>query len=238
MSKRASAIFCVLLLVILFSPVILQFVKTVSAQGELPITTVISDVISTSDGGFVAAGYRGVDLLTYLYIAKYDSSGSTQWIRDYGEGKSYAEYMESAIFDKIYSIVQADDGGYTLVGTTGSYGAIGYDFWLVKTDTTGRAEWNKTYGGADSDQAYSITKTNDRGYAIAGWTRSFNLDGGLDFYLVKVDSAGIMQWNKTYSGDRNDWAYVVIQTSDGGYALAGDTNSYGLGGDTTRQLWL
>lgn len=233
MSNCASRKICVLLFVLCLGA-IFQSPETVDAQGELPITTVISDVISTSDGGFVTAGYRGIDLMTYLYIAKYNSSGSVEWIRDYGEGKSYSDYLKSANFNRIYSLVQTDDGGFALAGTTGSYGAIGYDFWLVKTDSNGKAQWNSTYGGADSDQAYSIIKTYDGGYALAGWTRSFNFNSGLDFYLVKVNSAGAMQWDQVYGGARNEWAYALIQTKDGGYAVAGNTNSYGAGGDTTQ----
>jgi predicted secreted protein len=131
--------------------------------------------------------------------------------------------------DRAYSVINTTDGGYALAGYTNSFGAGGYDFWLVKTDSAGNMQWNQTYGGAGDDCARSIVQTSDGGYALAGYTYSFGA-GGYDFWLVKTDSAGNMQWNQTYGGTGDDYAYSVVQTSDGGYALAGYTNSFGAGG--------
>jgi hypothetical protein len=119
------------------------------------------------------------------------------------------------------SVVQTAEGGYALAGFTNSYGAGGYDFWLVKTDANGNAEWNKTYGGASDDWAWPLVQTVDGGYALAGHTiRSYDPYDS-DFWLVKTDSEGNMQWNKTYGGAGEDYAYSLIQTHDEGYALAG-----------------
>ena len=90
--------------------------------------------------------------------------------------------------------------------------------------------WSKTYGGTNGDWGFSVVKSSDGGYVIAGVTSSYGL-GGDDVYLVKTDSAGSMLWNKTYGGTSNDDGCSVIQTSDGGYVIAGVTSSYGLGGD-------
>jgi len=81
-------------------------------------------------------------------------------------------------------------------------------------------EWEHTYGGTNDDIAYSMIKTSDGGYALAGYTRSYGA-GGADFWLVKTDSSGKPLWNKTYGGSSSEFAYSMVQTSDGGYALAG-----------------
>jgi hypothetical protein len=89
--------------------------------------------------------------------------------------------------------------------------------------------WNKTYGGTDTDYGYSVVQTSDGGYAITGYTYSFGA-GGTDVYLVKTDANGNIQWSKTYGGTDTDVGYSVVQTSDGGYAIAGYTLSFGAGG--------
>jgi predicted secreted protein len=114
-----------------------------------------------------------------------------------------------------YALVQTSDGGYALAGYTNSFGAGGYDFWLVKTDSNGNMQWNKTYGGTGDDEAAALVQTTDGGYALAGYTNSFGA-GGYDFWLVKTDSNGNMQWNKTYGGSGNDYASDLVRTSDGG----------------------
>jgi hypothetical protein len=141
------------------------------------------------------------------------------WSQTYGgSGDEYA-----------FSVVQANDGGYALAGFTDSSGAGGFDFYLVKTDSAGNLNWSQTYGGSGDDFAYSLVKTTDGGYALAGYTSSYGA-GYYDFYLVKTDSADNEQWYKTYGGAGDDEARSVIQTSDGGYALAGWTDSFGGGG--------
>ncbi len=90
--------------------------------------------------------------------------------------------------------------------------------------------WTKTYGGTDDDWARSIIETSDGGYALAGATCSYAPANGLaDFYLVKTDGSGNMQWNRTYGEIYDDGIASVVQTSDGGYALAGYTDSFGSG---------
>ena len=87
----------------------------------------------------------------------------------------------------------------------------------------------KTYGGSYGDGAYSVQHTSDGGYIVAGGTYSFG--AGWDVFLIKTDAYGNIQWAKTYGGTREDWAYSVQQTSDGGYIVAGETNSFGAGWD-------
>jgi predicted secreted protein len=139
------------------------------------------------------------------------SASSAMWSKTYGgSGEENAGAM-----------VATSDGGYALAGYTNSSGAGGYDFWLVKTDKNGEMQWNQTYGGKDYDMAYSLVQTSDQGYAIAGFTYSFGA-GGSDFWLVKTDQNGNIEWNQTYGSGSSDHGHSVVQTPDGGYAIAGE----------------
>src|SRR3989304_6257964 len=152
------------------------------------------------------------------------NGGSLAWSKTYGGTSN----------DYALSVVQTSDGGYAMAGNTNSYGAGGGDFWLVKTDSAGNHQWNKTYGGTNADNALSLVRTSDEGYALVGYTDSFGA-GNRDFWLVKTDSSGNAQWNRTYGGTGGDFAQSLVQTVDGGYAIAGYTNSYGAGG---YDFWL
>lgn len=139
-----------------------------------------------------------------------------EWSRTYG----------GAGGDDAHCVIQTADGGYALAGRTQSYGA-GDNFWLVKTDSSGNVQWNKTYG---SGQATSVIQTTDGGYAVAGWG---DYDG--DGWLVKTDANGTMQWKRTYGGSYLDMTVKVIQKTDGSYALTGLTYSFGSG---SPDAWL
>jgi predicted secreted protein len=136
-------------------------------------------------------------------------------------------------YDQAYSLVKTSNGGYALAGRTFSFGAGGSDVWLIKTDVSGNMEWNQTYGGTGYDVAYSLIKTSDDGFALAGSTGPDVADS--DFWLVKTDGSGNMEWNQTYGGTRSESASSLIETSDGGYALAGGTRSFGHG---NNDFWL
>ncbi len=130
-------------------------------------------------------------------------------------------------------IVQTSDGGYAISGDTYSFGAGNSDYWLVKTDAAGNMLWNKTYGGPLFESESAMIQTSDGGFALAGLYNATNVLAGTggDSWLVKTDAAGNMQWNKTYGGTGIDYGYSVVQTSDGGYAMSGLTNSFGAGGN-------
>ena len=183
-------------------------------------------VVQTGDGGYAIAGNTGsFGAGAYdFWLVKTDSAGNMQWNETYG-GEDYEES---------FSMIQTDDGGYALVGYTRSFGAGNEDFWLVKTDSAGNMQWNETYGGGNKDYAYSLTQTGDGGYTIAGHTRSFGA-GDYDFWLVKTDGSGNMTWSQTYGGIDSDSVHSLIQTSDGGYAITGQTQSLGAG---SSDLWL
>jgi predicted secreted protein len=140
------------------------------------------------------------------------------WNQTYGEANG----------ETCYSVVETSDGGFALSGYTISFGAGGGDVWLVKTDSAGNLLWSQTYGGTNWDTGYSVVTTSDGGYIIAGSTNSYGA-GGSDFWLIKTDSTGVEQWSQTYGGTSMDESHSVIATSDGGYAIAGSTRSYGAG---------
>jgi hypothetical protein len=99
----------------------------------------------------------------------------------------------------------------------------------VKLDSSGNVQWAKTIGGSADDVANSIIQSSDGGYVVAGWTRSFGA-GYVDIYVVKLDSSGNVQWTKTIGGSHEDGAWSIIQSSDGGYVVAGRTWGFGEGG--------
>ena len=105
---------------------------------------------------------------------------------------------------------------------------------MIKTDANGIEEWNSTYGGSGYDRGYSVQQTSDDGFIIGGTTVSYG-SGSFDVWLIKTDAHGLEEWNSTFGGSGCDRGYSVYQTSDGGYVIAGDTDSYGAG---SFDVWL
>jgi hypothetical protein len=177
-------------------------------------------VQQTSDNGYILAGTTfsfgvgGGDVI----LIKTDANGNLQWAKTYG-GTNY---------ENVFSVQQTSDIGYIAAGYTSSFGAGMHDAFLIKTDAFGNLQWAKTYGGAGDDLAYSFQQTSDGGYIVAGWTNSFGA-GDYDLFLIKTDAFGNLQWAKAYGGADADKATSVLQTSDGGYIVAGWTNSFGAG---------
>ncbi|MFZ8805158.1 MAG: hypothetical protein ACO2PO_19590 [Candidatus Calescibacterium sp.] len=140
-----------------------------------------SSIIQSSDGGYVVAG--GTDSFgagySDMYIVKLDSSGNVIWTKTIGGSSD----------DGARSIIQSSDGGYVVAGFTESFGAGGYDMYVVKLNSSGNVQWTKTIGGSSGDGALSIIQSSDGGYVVAGLTYSFGA-GGWDFYVVKMDANG------------------------------------------------
>ena len=179
-----------------------------------------SSVVQTNDGGYAIAGRTfsfGTGGSSDFWLIKTDGSGNVEWNHTYGGTGN----------DRAYSLIKASDGGYALAGVFNSFGAGENGFWLVKTDSLGSMEWNKTYGREAGVNA--LVETADGGYALTGGTSSLGF-GNSDVWLVKTDGSGNMQWNHVYGGERDDGATSLVETSDGGYALAGNTQSFGAGG--------
>jgi Tol biopolymer transport system component len=204
--------------------------KTFSSGSNLDVGY---DVEQTIDGGYIVTGWycsqgiiSGVDITNTgdVWLIKIDANGNREWDKTFG-GSSV---------DIGRSVHQTEDGGYIVAGGTRSFGAGWFDAWLVKTDALGNEQWNRTYGGGDGDQAYSIQQAKDGGYVFAGYTYNFGA-GGADFWLVKTDDSGAKQWDKTFGGSSEDGACSLQETSDDGYIIVGSTSSFGTG---LADVWL
>ena len=185
----------------------------------------IETLVQTSDGGYAF-------LLGGSTLIKTNSEGKVQWNLTFSGS------------DVAFSMVQTSDGGYALAGsatTTPSQIQNGrYDtlFWLAKVNSEGKLMWINSFGGVGSSQANSVVQTSDGGYALAGETNSFSASGESEFWLVKTDSAGNVQWSKPFgSSIGTSEANYIIQTSEGGLVLAGDI-AFGSGNSAGSDVWL
>jgi hypothetical protein len=167
----------------------------------------------------------------YLLLIKVDSNGDILWDRTFRRSG----------YDNGISVHETDDAGYILAGTT----AIDKNrnhIWLIKINSKGDEEWNRTFGGSKwhSVPAASILQTSDGGYIIAGYTDSFG-EGGSDVWLIKVDKTGEEMWNKTFGGKEDDYGNDIQLTKDGGFVIAGTTYSFAdrvLNPERWGDIWL
>jgi hypothetical protein len=140
-----------------------------------------------------------------------------RWERNYGGTDD----------DAGYSVQQTQDGGYIVAGATYSFGN-NWQVYLVKTNAFGDILWTRNYGGTGDDQGWSVQQTQDGGYIVAGSTSSFG--NFYQVYLIKTNATGDTLWTRNYGGASWDLGYSVQQTQDSGYIVAGETNSFGNGG--------
>lgn len=150
-------------------------------------------------------------------------AAQSNWARSFGGGND----------DQLRDVQQTSDGGYIAVGVTSSFGSGGDDVWVVKLNSAGSVQFEKVYGGAGADTGSAVRQTADGGYIVAGRTASFGA-GGTDFWVLKLDATGAVQFQKAYGGASSDLGFAVAQTSDGGFIVTGQTNSFGANGD----VWL
>jgi len=178
-------------------------------------------VQQTADGGYIIAGTTRSfgPVQADVYLIKTNASGTVSWTQTYG----------GVAGDLGRSVRQTTDGGYIITGSTESFGAGGYDLYLIKTNSVGVTVWAQTYGGVADEWGNSVQQTTDGGYIIVGCTECW-LWGLEDVYLVKTDSLGVMVWTQTYGGIGEDAGESVQQTTDGGYVIVGITTSFGAGG--------
>ena len=183
-------------------------------------------IIQTTDDGYALAGestsWESGD--TDAFLIKLDSNGDDVWEKNFG-GQG---------FDYSYSLVQTNDGGYALVGSTYDSESSISDIFMIKTDSYGNFEWNQTFGGLENEFGRALIQTSDGGYVIISETTSFGA-GDRDFWLIKTDSLGNMEWNMTYGGVLGECPLALAQASDGGYAITGFTTSFGAG---EMDVWL
>ena len=181
---------------------------------------IAQSIQQTTDSGYIVAGYTpskgagGGD----VWVFKLDSDGNLLWDKAFGGSSP----------DGARSIQQTTDGGYIVVGSTQSKGAGGEDVWVLKLDSNGDLEWDKTFGGSSLDLAFSVQQISDGGYIIVGKTVSKGA-GGEDAWVLRLNQDGNLVWDKTFGGSEDDGASSIQQTVDGGYIVAGWTRSKGAG---------
>lgn len=205
------------------------------------------DVINTSDGGFLIVGTSESGISgdkteankgnSDYWIVKTNSTGVVQWDKTYGgSGNDFA-----------VSAIETSDGGFVIVGDSNSNisgdktenSKGGYDFWIVKINSSGTIIWDKTIGGSDDEFAVSIKETATNDLVIAGDSASNisgdkteNSRGFTDAWVVKINSMGTFIWDKTLGGDADEEVIGIELTSDGGYVLGVIAES-GISGDKT-----
>lgn len=214
-----------------------------------------SSIAASWDGGYIIAGYTssndgdvsgnhgGYD----AWVIKLDKDGNKQWQKTFG-GNDY---------DQGNSITATLDGGYVMAaytsstdGDVSSYRGRG-DVWVVKLDKHGNKQWQKTLGGTGEEFPFCIKKSTAGGYVIAAYTQSNDGDvsgnhGGFgDAWVVHLDKSGNTMWQKTLGGSERDYANSITPSVDGGYVLAGETNSndgdvsgYHGGGELGGDAWV
>ena len=188
----------------------------------------------TSDGGHIVAGYSrsndgdvtGNHGDFDYWVVRLDGQGDVQWERSLG----------GSDWDAAQSIQQTSDGGFIVAGysrsndgdVTGNHG--NFDYWVVKLDGQGDIQWEKSLGGSYWDAAYNIQQTSDGEYIVVGQSASKNGDvtgnhGNFDYWVVKLDGQGDIQWQRSLGGSDDDYAHAFQQTIDGGYIIAGHSSS-------------
>lgn len=189
---------------------------------------------STSDGGYIIVGLSqsidgdvtGNQGVSDYWVIKIDEQGSLEWQKSIGGSDT----------DMAFSVAETADNGYIIAGysssTDGDVSGLqgGWDYWVVKLNTSGDILWESTLGGSMLDKANAVFATNDGGCVVTGYTTSTNGDvtgnnGGTDVWVVKLDANGSMTWQKTLGGTNNDAGYSIQQTSDNGYIVLGETSS-------------
>lgn len=199
-----------------------------------------NSVVNTQDGGYAVLGYAqstdgdvtGNSIEDYNYwVLKFNANDELEWNKTYG----------GSLDDRGSEIIQTQDGGFVIVGFSKSSdedvttNAGSHDLWVVKLDATGSISWEKSLGYIGSDKAFTVTQTSDNGYFIAGvldvtasggaGNSKEMMHSGGDYWGVKLDISGNIQWTKYYGGNLSEIPYDTIQTSDGGFIIVGSSDS-------------
>ncbi|MBD3232359.1 MAG: T9SS type A sorting domain-containing protein [candidate division Zixibacteria bacterium] len=165
--------------------------------------------------GYILAGSTdsyGAGLID-MYLVKTDDQGDTLWTKTYG----------GSLHDAARAIRERADGGYDIVGSTVSFGNGNFDCWLIVTDENGDSLWSKTFGGTSEDIGKAVGRTLSGDYLLGGYTESYGY--GEQYYLIITDEMGDTLWTRTYGVSGDDRLGSAIQTTDGGFILAGSTSS-------------
>ncbi len=187
-----------------------------------------ASIEQTADGGYIVTGSTesfGAGFFD-AWVLKLHGDGTIAWQKTYGGPGD----------DEATSIQQTVDGGFIVAGSTTSFGA-GLDVWVLKLEGDGTIAWQKTYGGPRGERAASIQQTADGGFIVAGSTTSFGA-GLLDVWVLKLEGDGTIAWQKSYGGQGTEEADSIQQTADGGYIVAGRTDSFGGGQGYEHDAWV
>lgn len=175
-----------------------------------------NSLFQTGDGGYIVG--------CAWQLIKADSVGKVQWTTQFNQ--------------EISNVAQTEDGGY-VIAANGDSSTVGWNACIVKVDSSGNIQFNQTYGKGNNGLAYSVIQSIDGGFVFAGRildTINSHRSRDVSVWLVKLDASGNLQWDKKFHGlgEYNEYsvAYSVIQTLDGGYALAAETNPYNEFSDT------
>jgi hypothetical protein len=193
-----------------------------------------NSIVALTDGGCVVAGYTtstdgevtGNHGRSDYWIVKLDAGGKIVWKSVFG----------GLLYDEATSVVSNPDGGYTVAGySSSSNGNVlnnrgGYDYWIIWLDANGALINQKNYGGSGDDLARSLITTPDGGYLVAGSTSSINGNvtgnhGADDYWVLKLNAAGSIEWQKALGGTGTDYAHSIVAASDGSSLIAGYTKS-------------
>ena len=196
-------------------------VKTDSLGGEIwsdhyggSSAQVGEEIILSNDGCYVVTGWslsNSPDSIGVL-LMKIDTLGSVIWEKYYGGYNCAA-----------YSLIATPDSGFAVLGHNADFaGGVGWQYWLLKTDSNGDTLWTRTYGGESEDWALSIDNADSTGYILCGYTYSYGA-GESDAYLIRTDLNGDTLWTRTYGSPYNDWGYCIKNTVDGGFIFTGFT---------------
>jgi hypothetical protein len=156
-----------------------------------------------------------------FYLVKVNWKGETAWTRTYWHSG----------WDIAYSVAPTEDGGLLLAGAVGGCKdrPENYDCWVIRTDFEGDTLWTHRFGGEFEDVPQAIIESTDGGILVAGYTYSWG-EGQADMLVYKLSAAGEFLWSKTIGGTQDEFARDIQQTPDGGYIIAGSTESFGDGG--------
>ena len=176
----------------------------------------------TSDGGYLLTGCTDSDDVAdgAFWMIKTDDDGNKQWDKIF-DGPRFEYSFVRYCF-------QTSDGGYIMCGNTQSYGAGRVDLWIIKTDSSGNKEWDKTFGGTQNDYTWSFDATTDGGY-VFGIAKNYGGFGGTkdDIWIVKTDKDGNAEWKFQIEEEGAQCTRDICQTDDGGYIVAAATASVG-----------
>ncbi|WP_431107903.1 hypothetical protein [Winogradskyella poriferorum] len=199
-------------------------------------------VTATTDGGYIILGYTQSndnditdkqDESFDYWVLKFDATDQLQWQKTYG----------GSLDDRGSDIIQTSDGGYAILGYSFSNDGDAtenaglQDYWLVKLDANGNISWEKSFGYQGADSGITMTETNDQGFLVTGIldvtasggegnsSRNANRHAGGDYWALKLDISGNLEWSHYFGGNFTDTPYGVIQTNDNGYIVVGSSDS-------------